>query len=392
MNLELSEEQQIMIDSARGFLEDSCPLDKVREWESLPEGYPSHIWKKTVELGWPGIIYPEEYGGLEMSNLDATLLMREMGRVALSTPFLSTVLLAGRVVMEGGTEEQKGEVLPKVISGDILLSFAFIETSARPDAGTVKATAKAEDGGYVLNGTKCFVEFAEHADKMLIVARTSESDNPEQGLTLFLIDAKTPGIEYETLNIMALQPQSHVKLNNVRVENSRVVGQVDQAWPVVYPVLQAATAILCGYMTGIAERALDLGVNYSKERIQYEQPIGAFQAIQNYLATSWTKNTMGEHMAYYAAWAIDNDIPSREAVSVAKAFVGYSSTEATQLATQLFGGLGATVDAHTTPFLKWAKQLQQTLGNSQYHEKILAEEILDKDPVELDVNDSIALG
>ena len=144
-------------------------------------------------------------------------------------------------------------------------------------------------------------------------------------------------------------------------------------------------------MTGIAEGAHELGVSYSRERVQYGQPIGAFQAIQNYLATAWAKNVMGEYLSYYAAWLIDQGIPSREAVSTAKAFVGYSAVESTQLATQLHGGLGATVDARTTPYLRWAKQLQQTLGNSQYHEKIVAAEILDKDPLRLDEGFSVAL-
>ena len=391
MHLNLTEEQQMIQDMARGFLTDSCPLDKVREWEKLPEGWPSHMWPQMVEMGWTGIVYPEEYGGMNLSNVDATLLMREMGRAALSTPFLSTVLLSGRAILEGGSDEQKEVLLPQIIAGELQVAFAHTEASTLPNAASVKTTATADGDAYLLNGTKYFVEFAENADKLLVVARSSEDDDLEQGLTMFLVDAKAAGISYETIKIMALQPQAKVTLENVRVEASDVVGEVGKAWPVIYPVMQAATAILCGYMTGIAERAHDLGVNYSKERVQFQQPIGAFQAIQNYLATAWTKNSMGEYMAYYAAWLIDHDIPSRQAVSEAKAFVGYSAVESTQLATQLYGGMGATSDAHTTPFLKWAKQLQQTLGNCQYHEKIVAEEMLDQDPINLDVEYSIAL-
>ena len=391
MHLNLTEEQQMIQDSARGFLEDSCPLDKIREWESLPEGWPSHMWPQMVDMGWTGIVYPEAYGGMELSNVDATLLMREMGRAALSTPFLSTVLLSGRAILEGGSDAQKEAILPQIVTGDLQVSFALSDASTFPNAASVKTTARAEDGGYVLNGTKNFVEFAENSDKILVVARTSESDDPAQGLTLFLLDAKTSGVRYETIKVMALQPQAKVILENVRVDASDVIGQVDQAWSVLDPVIQAATAILCGYMTGVAERAHNLGVEYSKERVQFQQPIGAFQAIQNYLSTTWTKNTMGEYLAYYAAWLIDHDIPSRQAVSEAKAFVGYSAVESTQLATQLYGGMGATADAHTTPFLKWAKQLQQTLGNCQYHEKVVAEEMLDGEPVKLDESHSIAL-
>ena len=391
MDVTLTDEQQMMVDSAREFLQASCPLATVREWEKLPEGYPAQIWARMAELGWLGAVYPEAYGGMGLPNLDMTLLMREMGRVALPSPFLATVLLAGRAVLEGGTDAQKNDLLPRIAAGELLLSFAFVEASARPDAATVRTRARAEDGGYVLNGTKHFVAFAGQADRMLVVARTRESDDPEQGLTMFLLDAHAPGIEYVSLGTLAQQPEAKVMLQDVRVAAGDVVGRVDHAWEVLDPVLQAATAIVCGYLTGIAEAAHELGVSYCKERVQYGQPIGAFQAIQNYLATAWAKNTMGEYLGYYAAWLIDQGIPSREAVSTAKAFVGYAAVESSQLATQLHGGLGATVDARTTPFLRWAKQLQQTLGNCQYHEKIVAAEILDRDPPGFDEKHSLAL-
>ena len=391
MDVKLSDEQQMMVEAAREFLQASCPLAQVRQWEKLPEGYPAEIWARMAEMGWLGAVYPEAYGGMGLGNLDLTLLMREMGRVALPGPFLSTVLLAGRAVLEGGSDAQKSALLPRIVAGELRLSFALVEASARPDAASVRTTAQFENGGYVLNGAKHFVEFAEQAERMLVVARTREGGDPRQGLTMFLLDPRASGIERVALGTLALQPQANVLFKNVRVDAGDVVGRVDHAWEVLDPVLQAATVILCGYMTGLAEGAHELGVAYCKERVQYGQPIGAFQAIQNYLATAWAKNTMGEYLGYYAAWLIDQGIASREAVSTAKAFVGYSAVESTQLATQLHGGLGATVDARTTPFLRWAKQLQQTLGNCQYHEKVVAAEILDRDPSGFDEKHSLAL-
>ncbi|MBV6416522.1 MAG: Acryloyl-CoA reductase (NADH) [Steroidobacteraceae bacterium] len=391
MDIHLSDEQQMLVDSAREFLRDHCPLATVRQWEKLPHRYPPELWRQIAGMGWAGIVYPEAHGGMGLGNLDMALLMREMGRVALPSPILPTVLLAGRCILEAGSDEQKAKLLPRIIAGELLMSFAFMEASAQPDAATVRTTAASAQGGYVLNGTKHFVEYAEQSELMLVVARSGAGAAAEQGLTLFLVDAKAPGIRYESLETLALQPQARVVLENVRVAAADVIGRVGEAWPVLDRVIQAATAILCGYLSGIAEGAHELGVSYSKERVQYGQPIGAFQAIQNYLATTWAKNVMGEYLGYYAAWLIDQGIPGREAVSTAKAFVGYSAVESTQLATQLHGGLGATVDARTTPFLRWAKQLQQTLGNCQYHEKVIAAEILDKDPPRLDEKFSIGL-
>jgi alkylation response protein AidB-like acyl-CoA dehydrogenase len=391
MHLNLTEEQEMIRDTARAFLADECPIDKIRQWEKLPEGYSKAIWAKMAEMGWTGAIYPEEYGGMGLANVDASLLMKELGRVALPSPYLSTVILSGRAILEGGNEEQKQAYLTKITAGELLVSFAVTEASTLPNAKAVKATARAEKGGFVLNGKKYFVEFAQQSDLMLVVARTKESTNPEQGLTMFLVDPKAAGVKYEKLHMLSYQPQAHVTLENVRVEEANVVGKVDAAWPVLDSVIQSGIAILCAQMTGLAERSHELAVEYSKERVQFGNPIGAFQAVQGYLATAWAKNLVGEYLGYYAAWLIDQGIPSREAVATAKAFVGYSATNSCQLSTQLHGGMGATEDARTTPFLVWAKQLQQTLGNSQYHEKIVAEEILDKDRPFLDETHSLAL-
>lgn len=391
MHLNLTEEQQMIVDTARRFIADECPIDTVRQWEKLPEGYPKHMWAKMAEMGWTGAIYPEEYGGLGLKNVDMALLMKEIGRAIFPSPFLPTVLLSGRAILEGGNEEQKQAYLPKICAGDLLISFGLSEASNTPDAKSIKATARAENGGYVLNGTKYFVELAEQSDLMLVVARTTQSANPEQGLTMFLVDTKAAGIKYAPLNMIAPQPVAHVTLENVRVDQASVIGRVDQAWPVLYPVIQAATAILCGLMSGIAEQALEMAVEYSKERVQFEQPIGASQAIQGYLATAWAKNLAAEYMGYYAAWLIDEGIPSREAVASAKAYIGYTAPNSTQLSTQLHGGMGATADARTTPYLVWAKTLQHTLGSSRYHERVVAEEILDKEPQHLDEEYSVAL-
>ncbi len=381
MNLNLTEEQKLIVRTAREFLEQECPIPTIREWEKLPERFSRPMWAKIAELGWTGAIYPEELGGLGLKNVDAALLMKEMGRVALPGPFLSTVLLSGRAILEGGSPAQKDRYLPKIVSGDLLVAFAFVEGNAQPNPGTVKTTARLDGGAWVLQGSKSFVDFAQESDLMLVVARTQAAADPRDGLTMFLVKRDAPGVRYVKQTTLAEQPQARVILESARVEPGDVVGEIGRAWSVLDPVLQAATAIVCGYMTGLAERAVELGTDYAKNRVQFERPIGAFQAIQGYLATAWAKNLMGEYLGYFAAWLIDEGIPSRAAVSTAKAFAGDASVYATQIATQLHGGMGAMVDARTTPFLRWAKQLQQTLGNSQYHEKIVAEEMLDKDPV-----------
>ncbi len=391
MDLNLTEEQKMIVGAARDFLEQECAPAAMRQAMESPQGYSPGMWRQIAELGWTGAVYPERYGGLGLKNLDVALLMKEMGRVAFPSPFLSTVLLSGRAILEGGSEAQKEKYLPRIASGDLLMSFALVEANALPNAETVETTAQLEGGVYFLNGTKWFVEFAEQSDYLLVVARTRASENPQEGLTMFLADANSPGISYTKLATMARQPQAKVMLENVRLSPESVVGPVDGAWPILERVIQSATAILCGYMVGLAERAHELAVEYCKQRIQFGRPIGAFQAIQGYLATSWAEILMAEYLSYYAAWLLDEGLPARAAVSTAKAFTGYAAKNATQLSTQLHGGLGATAEAPQMPYLLWAKQLQQTLGTSEYHERIVAEEMLDKEPLRLDETEAVAL-
>src|SRR3990172_233127 len=160
MDLNLTEEQKMIAGMARDFLEKECAQPAMRQAMESPEGYSRDMWRQIAELGWTGIVYPEKYGGLELKNLDACLLMKEMGRAAFPSPFLSTVLLSGRAILEGGSEAQKGEYLPRIASGDLFMSFALVEANALPNAGTVETTARLEGGAYVLNGSKWFVEFA----------------------------------------------------------------------------------------------------------------------------------------------------------------------------------------------------------------------------------------
>ena len=260
MDIHLSDEQQMLVDSAREFLRDHCPLATVRQWEKLPHRYPPELWRQIAGMGWAGIVYPEAHGGMGLGNLDMALLMREMGRVALPSPILPTVLLAGRCILEAGSDEQKAKLLPRIIAGELLMSFAFMEASAQPDAATVRTTAASAQGGYVLNGTKHFVEYAEQSELMLVVARSGAGAAAEQGLTLFLVDAKAPGIRYESLETLALQPQARVVLENVRVAAADVIGG-SVTWRCSI-VIQAATAILCGYLSGIWKAPNS--VSYSK--------------------------------------------------------------------------------------------------------------------------------
>jgi len=194
MDLSFSEEQEMLWKSARDFLADKCEKTLVREMEEDERGYVPELWQEMADLGWVGLPFPEKYGGGGFTFLDLVVLLEEMGRACLPGPFVSTVVLGGMPVAEFGTEEQKQDILPKVCAGKAIMTLALTEPSARYEAASVQVKAVAEGDGYVIDGTKLFVNDANVADYMIVVARTTEKANPEEGITLFIVDAKSPGL------------------------------------------------------------------------------------------------------------------------------------------------------------------------------------------------------
>jgi len=212
MNLDFTEEQEMLRTTARDFLTKECPKALVREMEEDEKGYSLELWRKMAELGWMGLVLPEEYDGMGMEFMDLIILFEEIGRNILPGPFFSTVVLGGLPILAAGTKEQKEEFLPKAASGEMILTLALTEPSARYDAAGVATTAVAQDDSFVLNGTKLFVENAHIADYMICVARTKEGASPEEGITLFLVDAKSPGIKCEVVPTIALDKLCEVVL------------------------------------------------------------------------------------------------------------------------------------------------------------------------------------
>lgn len=217
MDLALSEEQEMLKKVARDFLKKECPKQLVRELDESETGYSPELWRKMAELGWMGLVFPEKYGGSGRSFLDLAILLEEMGYNIVPGPFFSTVVLCGLAILMAGSEEQRTEFLPKIAGGEMLLSFALTEPTAGYDAASVKSEAIARDGEYIINGTKLFVLNANVADYILCVARTRQAENPEDGITLFLVDARSPGLKCTLLETLARDKQCEVVFDNVTV-------------------------------------------------------------------------------------------------------------------------------------------------------------------------------
>ena len=375
MDLGLSEEQEMLKKSACDFLQKECPKRLIRQLDESDEGYSVELWRRMAELGWVGLVFPEKYGGSGRSFLDLTILLEEMGYNIVPGPFFSTVVLGGLAILAAGSEEQKMEFLPKIARGEMILSLALTEPAASYDAASVKTKAIARNGEYVIKGTKLFVLNANVADYILCVARTKETKDPEDGITVFLVDARSPGLTCTLLKTLARDKQCEVVLDNVTVSEKSVVGKRDEGWPMVKDILQKAAVAKCAEMVGGAQAALDMAVNYAKERVQFGRPIGSFQAIQHYCANMAMDVGGSRFVSYKAAWKVSEGLPAALDAAIAKAWVSEAYARVTLSAHQIFGAIGFTMDHDIHLYYRQAKAAEIIFGGADFHRAIVAHEL-----------------
>jgi alkylation response protein AidB-like acyl-CoA dehydrogenase len=375
MDLGLSEEQEMLRKSARDFLRRECPKQLVRQLDESEEGYSPELWRKMAELGWMGLVFPEKYGGSGHNFLDLAILLEEMGYNILPGPFFSTVVLGGLTILAAGNEEQKMEFLPKIACGEMILSFALAEPTASYDAASVRSRGIARDGGYVISGTKLFVLNANVADYILCVARTKETKDPEDGISLFLVDGRSPGVKCTLLKTLARDKQCEVIFENVTISGGRVVGKKDEGWPIVKDILQKAAVAKCAEMVGGAQAALDMAVNYARERVQFGRPIGSFQAIQHYCANMAMDVSGSRFVTYKAAWKVSEGLPSALDAAIAKVWLSEAYGRVALSAHQIFGAIGFTMDHDIHLYYRQAKAGEVIFGGADFHRAIVAREL-----------------
>jgi len=372
MDYELTEEQKILQNSAADFLKKECPKELVRQLAETDEKYSPELWRKMAELGWMGLHLPEEYGGTDWSFLNMAVLMEEMGYNICPGPFISTTLLGCVPILEAGTEDQKQEILPKVANGDLILTMALTEADGGYEPSALKVTAAREDDAWVIDGVKLFVPDALVADYILCVARTSEASDPEAGLTLFLVKRDQPGMTVTPLKTISKDNQCEVAFDKVRLDAGSVLGQVDQAWPVVKAALDRAAVARSAETVGAMRATLDLTVAYAKERVQFGRPIGSFQAIQHYLADMWVDMLGTRNLVIRAAWKLSTGEPADKEVSMAKIRAGEMGRKATTVGHRIFAGIGFTMEHDLHLYHRRTVAADMAFGDSDYHHEQVA--------------------
>ncbi len=372
MDFGFSEEQEMLKTMARDYLTKNCPkpADMYKKQGTDEKGYPEELWKGMAELGWLGLAFPEKYGGAGGKFTDLTVVLEEMGWAALPGPFFSTVVLGGMTVLEAGSEEQKQELLGKISQGEIILTLALPETDNYSySPADVKMQATPTKGGYILNGTKVFVPNAHVADYIICAARTSK------GVTLFLVDGKNPGLKKTVLQTIDWSKQFMVEFNGVKVPESSVLGKAGDGEKALEKALARAKVGICADSVGCAAHALDMALNYAKERVQFGVHIGSFEVIQHYCADMAIALEASRWATYRSAWAIDEGLPYTQWVAMAKAFTSKAVQEITFTSTHVHGSIGMTMDHDMPMFYVRAKANELSYGTTDENLELVAKEL-----------------
>ncbi len=375
MNLDFTEEQQMLQTAARDFFEKEFPKTLVKQMEEDLKGYSPAVWKKMAELGWVGLIIPEEYGGSGFTYLDLIVLLEEMGRACFTGPFFSTAVLSTLPILAAGSAELKKEFLPGIAKGEKIFAFALTEPSAVYEAAGIATKAVRDKGSFIINGTKLFIHDAHIADYLICVARTKTWANLEEGISLFIVDAKSPGIKITPLPAIADDKQNEVIFENVVVPEKNLLGELDKGWPIVKHLLEQASIAKCAEMMGGADWVVDTTATYAKERVQYGKPIGTFGAIQHALADMWTEVIMAKRLTYYTAWALDQGMPCSMEVAMSKANVNDAYKRSTRMGVQLHGAIGMTRDHDMGLYYRRARQSALLFGDTDSCRERVAQEM-----------------
>ena len=368
MDFELTSEHLLFRESVASFVKKEHSFKRLRALKGDPWGYSKDVWKKMAELGWMGLIYPEGYGGLELDFTFVMVLLEEFGRGLLPEPWISTVLLGGNLVLAGGTEAQKEEIIPAIVAGDLFVTLAYLEDGGRYDLNFCATSARRRDGGFFLSGRKIFVLDGCSADMFIVTARTLGAISDADGLTLFIVPRGTSGVEITPLKTMDGRNACILELKDVSVSESDIIGEQDDGYLLLTDIIDQATGGVCAEMVGGMSVSLEMTVRYLSERVQFGRPIGSFQALQHKAADMFIQKELATSAVYYAVASIDEKTEEMSlAVSTAKTKCSSAYLEVTKTAMQLFGAMGFTDEADIGFFLKRAKVTEVLFGDTNHH-------------------------
>jgi pimeloyl-CoA dehydrogenase small subunit len=377
MDFDLTDDQRLLTDSVNRLLANQYGFEQRKAILKTPEGWSAPLWEQYAELGLLGLPIPEEFGGFGGGAVDVMLLMQAFGRHLVLEPYLATVVLGGTAVRLAGTPEQQGEILPGVAAGTTKLAFAHYERQARYDMTDLLTTAKPNAGGFVLEGAKSVVLHGDCADKLIVSARTAGGRDDADGISLFLVDGRASGIARRGYALRDGTRAAEISLSGVQVSRANLLGELDDALPVIRRIVEAGIAATSAEVIGAMEAMQSMTLDYLKTRQQFGRPIGENQALQHRAAEMLVAMEQGRSMAMLAAMMVDEPDAEERArsISMAKVGVGQSGRFVSQNAVQLHGGIGMTEEYAVGHFFRRVMVAEHMFGDTAYHLELLAEQV-----------------
>jgi len=369
MALVLNEEQQMLKESAQGFLAEHAPVSELRTQRDAGNktGYSSTLWPQMVNMGWAAILVPEEYGGLAFGHVGMAQIVEQSGRTLTASPLLSTAILGVTAINLAGSEEQKTELLGAIAGGELTIALA-VDEKTHHDPMQIAMSAERKGEGYVINGEKRFVVDGSTADTLIVATRTAESPGDMKGISLFLVDRNTLGINVDQTQMIDGRSAAIVTFTDVEVGLDALLGEQDKGFRALSATLDAGNAHLAAELLGIAQESFDRTLQYMKERKQFGALIGSFQALQHRAAHWWSEIELCKSVVLKSLQALDDgDVKSPALASIAKAKLCEVAELSTNEAIQIHGGIGMTDEYEIGFFIKRARPAQMLYGDYNYH-------------------------
>jgi len=363
----LSEEQQMLRDSARWFANEKLPISQLRKLREKGEGFDGTTWREMAELGFTGVLIPEEFGGSNFGYLGLGQVLEAQGRTIAASPLLSTALIGASALVIAGSQAQKETYLPQIASGDLITALA-VDEGAHHDPSHIKLAAKKSAGGYTLSGDKRYVVDGVEAGLLIVAARTSGGESDTSGITLFLVQGDARGVSRTALKTLDAHAAANISFANVEVGADAVLGTVDAGFATLEQILDRARIGLAAEALGAADAAFEMTSEYLKVRKQFGQLIGSFQSLQHRAAVMFTELELTRSCVGAAFASLDANANNvAELASLAKARAAETLHLVSNETVQMHGGIGMT-DVHDSGlYMKRARVLEALYGGESFH-------------------------
>lgn len=372
MDFDFSIDQNVIRQSIKEFFEKEWSMERTREVMAETSSFDPKTWKKIAELGFSGMVIPDEYDGPEGGFLELAVLMEEIGKKTVPCPIFVTACQCVPALVAHGSDSQKRKFLPSIIEQGDIWSLGVTETRADFQPADIRLSAEAKGDEFVLNGTKTFVSFANAAKYLMVVGRTGNKGNPEDGITVFMVEATSPGIKIKDVPTPAPGVKCQVGFHDVKVPMENVLGELNHGWPIVDAIIEYGGLLKAAEMLGGIQGALDLAIKYARERIQFDRPIGSFQVIQHKLVEMMMEAEVLRNQVYEAAWNISEGTPSQLLNSMAKLKANLIYHRICFDAIGIFGAIGWTAEMDVSLYLLRSRDLENDCGGSDFHRERIA--------------------